>query len=71
MVGLRLLEEGVSEKTFSERFGLPLSQVFSIEIQDLVQKGLLEWCEQPEKRLRLTNRGHLLGNQVFMQFVDG
>jgi len=67
MVGLRLLEEGVSAGDFNQRFGLELEDVFGSQIDRLVEKGLLEWTG--DGRLRLTRRGHLLGNQVFMQFV--
>jgi hypothetical protein len=32
--------------------------------------GLLEWMgERENARLRLTARGRLLGNQVFMEFI--
>lgn len=68
MVGLRLTEAGVSKQGFRERFGAELNQVFSPEITQLTHQGLLEWVED---RLRLTQRGCLLGNQVFLHFVDG
>jgi len=66
MVGLRLVREGVSQSGFAERFGVRIEEVFAKEIQDLVQKGLLEIQHD---RIHLTRRGRLLGNQVFMQFV--
>jgi oxygen-independent coproporphyrinogen III oxidase len=66
MVGLRLTEEGIHRADFIDRFGLPVETVFGREIQDLVQKGLLE---DSVTHIRLTRRGRLLGNQVFMQFV--
>ncbi len=69
MVGLRLTEEGVSAKAFQERFGESLEQVFPREIRRLVASGLLEWAGDQGDALRLTKRGRLLGNQVFMQFV--
>ncbi len=69
MVGLRLTEEGVSEATFARRFGTPLREVFKAEIERLLAVGLLEWSGAGSNRLRLTPRGRLLGNQVFMQFV--
>jgi oxygen-independent coproporphyrinogen-3 oxidase len=68
MVGLRLLEEGVSAGAFATRFGRPLGEVFGEPIERLRRKGLLEWSADGD-RLRLTPRGHLLGNQVFMEFV--
>jgi oxygen-independent coproporphyrinogen-3 oxidase len=69
MVGLRLTQEGVSDAQFTERFGKHLDQAYPAQIMDLTRKGLLEWVEQPERRLRLTPRGRLLGNQVFVEFV--
>ncbi len=70
MVGLRLLEEGVADETFTTRFGLSLEQAFGPQIERLMNIGLLEWNGEKAKRLRLTRSGWLLGNQVFMQFID-
>ncbi len=67
MVGLRLLEEGVSDETFSQRFGTRLGDAFPTQIERMTKLGLLEWSGE---RLRLTRRGWLLGNQVFSEFVD-
>src|SRR5574340_368338 len=67
MVGLRLLEEGVSDEVFSRRFGSSLRAAFPQQIDRLERLGLLEWCGE---RLRLSHRGWLLGNQVFSEFVD-
>jgi oxygen-independent coproporphyrinogen-3 oxidase len=69
MVGLRLTQEGVTEQGFQKRFGQSLHKVFGVEIDRLVELGLLEWVDAEAPRLRLTRRGRLLGNQVFMQFV--
>ena len=66
MVGLRLVEEGVAGATFQERFGQSLEAAFGTEITGLIRLGLLEWAGGS---LRLTRRGRLLGNQVFMRFV--
>jgi oxygen-independent coproporphyrinogen-3 oxidase len=65
MVGLRLTQEGVSRRSFEQRFGIPVEKVFDKEIDQMVRAGLLEAGEI----LRLTTHGRLLGNQVFMQFV--
>jgi oxygen-independent coproporphyrinogen-3 oxidase len=67
MTGLRLTREGVSAGTFRERYDRELDTVFGEEIEDLIRLGLLEWQAD---RLRLTRRGRLLGNQVFMRFVE-
>ena len=69
MVGLRLTQEGVSEAAFLDRFGLPMQQIFGEEINRLERLRLLEWVEENDRRLRLTERGVMLGNQVFSQFV--
>ena len=69
MVGLRLLDEGVSDARFSQRFGVTLKQAFPKQIQQLEQTGLLEWAGDGSDVLRLSQRGWLLGNQVFSEFV--
>lgn len=66
MTNLRLTREGISASEFQARFGAGLSDTYGAEIQTLVQRGLLEWQAD---RLRLTRRGRLLGNQVFMEFI--
>lgn len=69
MTGLRLTSEGIGVKQFSQRFGINLHEKYGKEIDQLIQKGLLENKTNPEG-YRLTKKGRLLGNQVFMQFVD-
>jgi oxygen-independent coproporphyrinogen-3 oxidase len=75
MTGLRLTREGVSESDFQSRFGHSVSEVFETEIDRLLNSGLIERFPPPNGReargegIRLTKRGRLLGNQVFMQFV--
>ena len=66
MMGLRLLQEGVSFARFEQRFGVPMETVYADEITELVERGLLE--RTPE-RVRLTHKGCLLGNQVFARFL--
>ncbi len=66
MVGLRLTQEGVSNAAFRQRFGQDIAGVFPGEVAPLLAKGLIEWVGDA---LRLTARGVLLGNQVFMEFV--
>ena len=67
LTGLRLTREGVSAEDFTDRFGVQMRDVFGREIDDLIGLLLLEWVGPV---LRLTKRGRLLGNQVFMRFVD-
>jgi len=66
MMGLRLTQEGVSRTAFQARFKCPLEDVFGEVISELVDWELLEWMGDT---LRLTPKGRLLGNQVFMRFV--
>ena len=82
MTGLRLTQAGVSNQEFQTRFGSSIQDVFGKEINELLKLGLIERYEYPSpdgrgmsegqgegEILRLTHRGHLLGNQVFMRFV--
>jgi oxygen-independent coproporphyrinogen-3 oxidase len=69
MMGLRLVQEGVRRQAFLERFGESLEQVYGAQIERLEGLGLLEWGGDPVDCLRLTKRGRLLGNQVFVEFI--
>lgn len=69
MMGLRLTEEGISQKEFQARFGATLEYVFDTQIDDLIGAGLLEWDRMTNDHLKLTPRGRLLGNQVFLRFI--
>ena len=71
MMGLRLVQEGVPGRRFSERFDQTLEQVFDPQIDRLRDLGLLEWAvnDQGEPTLRLTHKGRLVGNQVFVEFI--
>lgn len=69
LMGLRLTKEGVARTPFRDRFGVDLKDEYKAEIEPLIKSGLLVWDHSEGGRLRLTHRGYLLGNQVFMQFV--
>jgi oxygen-independent coproporphyrinogen III oxidase len=69
MVGLRLVQEGVSKGRFFERFGESINSVFGEAIDKSIRLGLLEWAGDNADNLRLTRRGRLLGNRVFIDFV--
>lgn len=64
-LGLRLLE-GVDLEIFKERFRADARQVYAGELARLYQAGLVE---EKEGRLRLTERGLPLANEVFLAFV--
>ena len=70
MVGLRLTDEGVSERIFNDRFGISLAEKYARPVARLAHAGLVEWAgENGDLHLRLTRRGRLLGNQVFVEFI--
>lgn len=69
MMGLRLTQDGVCSSRFNDRFGVSLEDKYGKVIEKLIGLGLLEWVDEPNPALRLTRRGTLLGNQVFLEFV--
>jgi oxygen-independent coproporphyrinogen-3 oxidase len=72
MTGLRLTREGVREEEFQMRFGQSIPDVFGKEVDELLKLGLIENLVGTGGRpstYRITQRGRLLGNQVFMRFV--
>lgn len=69
LLALRLVQDGVGDEDFYQRFGKRLTDIFAEEIARLLRKGLVEWIETDQPRLRLTRFGQLLGNQAFMEFV--
>lgn len=64
-LGLRMLE-GVDPEQFRGAFGVTLQEAYPAEFQGLLADGLLEL---QKGRLRLTRRGLILANQVFIRFV--
>jgi oxygen-independent coproporphyrinogen-3 oxidase len=65
ILGLRLIE-GVSTPDFSARFGCTPQEAFGAAIERHVGIGLLEWSGD---HLRLTPRGQLLANEVFVDLL--
>ncbi len=66
MLGLRLLQEGVSQARFAERYGAPIEAFFARELARGVELGVLDVT--PE-RVRLTDKGTFVSNQAMMLFV--
>lgn len=64
-LGLRKLE-GVSIQHFFDKFQVPVFEVYQEVINSLVTDGLLEVT--PDK-IRLTEKGKFLGNEVFQAFL--
>lgn len=65
ILGLRL-QEGIDLNELQDRFGLDAAKVYRPEIEEVTRLGLVE---QDGRRLRLTARGRLLGNEVFLRFL--
>ena len=66
ILGLRLVEEGVSFEGFVRWFGERLESLYERELRELEELGLIEVTAE---RVRLTPRGRLLGNEVFERFL--
>ena len=65
ILGLRTMA-GVSQKHFADKFQTPLLDQYATVISDLVAEGLLMIAGD---RIRLTQRGVFLGNEVFRSFL--
>ncbi|MBI4220001.1 MAG: hypothetical protein HY682_07665 [Chloroflexi bacterium] len=65
MMGLRL-DSGISARAFEKRFGRTLRDAFAEPIETLTGLGLLV---EDSSGIRLSERGRLLGNEVFARFV--
>ena len=64
-LGLRLLD-GLSIDSFKSRFGQDPLDLYGAQVRELTGLGLLE---HRDGVLRLTGRGCLLANQVFVRFL--
>jgi len=64
MMGLRL-DSGVSIDGFAKRFGAPPSRYYAATFAELTALGLLH---TQDAALRLTERGRMMGNEVFSRF---
>lgn len=67
MLGLRLVREGVPFAHFAMLHDADLRTVFAPEIARLRAQGLIQLDEE---RVYLTERGLLVGNQVFAEFLE-
>jgi oxygen-independent coproporphyrinogen III oxidase len=64
-MGLRL-NEGVPYERFIARCGKPMDEIFGEALRGLEQRGLIV---RDRHGVRLSERGRMLGNQVFAEFV--
>jgi len=67
ILGLRLTD-GIGRRSFRRRFDLEPEQIYDYQIQKLKKLGLLE---TDSVGIRLTDKGRLLGNEVFEHFLAG
>jgi len=65
-MGLRLTQ-GVSKQEFETRFGCSLTECYAGAIATSKQRGLLS---ETAETIALTSRGRMLGDLVFMEFID-
>ena len=66
VLGLRLLNEGVNQARFAERYGTPLAALYKRELDEGQQLGLINIDAE---RVILTPKGHFLSNRVMEMFV--
>ena len=64
-LGLRLMA-GLNTRKFQHRFGISFMEVYNQQVTELSELGLLE---QVGSVLRLTPKGIMLSNQVFVRFM--
>ncbi len=67
LMGLRLLESGISLPAFETRHGFPLPDAAGEELGRLAAVGLIEVTE---RRARLTGRGAMLANDVIIRLSE-
>ena len=66
MLGLRLIDEGVTYDRFQTLHAADLRTLFGSELVDLQRSALLQL---DDARVRLTPKGLMVGNQVFARFL--
>jgi oxygen-independent coproporphyrinogen-3 oxidase len=66
MLGLRLLQDGVSSNAFRQRHGVSIDEQFGSELARLDELGLLVI---ERECVRLSQRGALLANSVCAEFL--
>ena len=74
MLGLRTTD-GVGERDFESRFGVPLGRAYGKVMEALVKEGLGQWKEGEagcggQRTFSLTPAGILLQNQVLLRIMD-
>ncbi|GAB3050737.1 radical SAM family heme chaperone HemW [Virgibacillus ainsalahensis] len=64
-LGLRRID-GIDKGSFEQKFGILPEKLYKYPIADLTHRGLLE---ENSQNLRLTDKGLLLANRVFQEFL--
>ncbi|MCX2726656.1 radical SAM family heme chaperone HemW [Thermomicrobium sp. 4228-Ro] len=67
ILGIRLVTDGISARSFHERHGRDLWELYRAPIEELQDLGLVEWDGE---QLRLTRRGILVANEVAVRFLE-
>jgi len=65
MMGMRL-NQGVTHERFEKRFGAAVDVIFPDEVARLTKLGLIDITKEA---VLLSERGRLLGNEVFAEFI--
>ncbi len=68
LMGLRLTREGLPDGRFREVVGRSLADFFADALPELRDLGLVDW---DGRHLRLTRRGLLLANRVWVRLMEG
>ncbi|MEM6527750.1 MAG: radical SAM family heme chaperone HemW [Chloroflexota bacterium] len=66
MMGMRLLQEGLSLQTFEDRFGVSLLEIRGDVIEQYEQQGGLQLTAD---RLLFTDRGRLISNRILRDLI--
>lgn len=61
------MNQGLSKATFQQRFGRPLEMVFATALQRCIDRG---WLVDTGAWIRLTEEGRVVGNLVFLEFIE-
>lgn len=61
------MNQGLSKELFQQRFGCTVNSVFS---EAIARCKANDWIVETDEQYRLTEKGRVLGNLVFMEFIQ-
>ena len=61
------MNQGLSREAFAQRFGKRAEDVFSAALQRCKAQN---WLTETADRIMLTEEGRVLGNLVFLEFME-